>query len=633
MTRKHFAACFAMLLAVLSAAPPALALDMRFSPTPGNTPGALKDDTLGINRADGKLFWKRPDGSPGVGTLLDATAAGRSAVEQGDASGLSVTIPGSPMGLPLNQRLAGTVDIREVGLGVVDTTGVTAVDDIVSKWLTKAMATGKPATAPCGTYAMAAGLSLTMTGDLEIALPRCVVFKSMSSITKPILELKDNSPGGGHKYSLVLRGGTFDNALGVFVVAAQSNSGLSLTRLRKVLIDGVVFKGAPTYTAAQTTTDTAIEGADLQQVTITNNFIDGQGDVGIYLGGNSAANDNSDDGYQCIVASNHFSNSQQALALKREGGGCNVYGNTMWKMYSGINALDAGGLNGGRSLVIANNWAKYIETSFVTLRASSDNYVTNNYVEDFGFAPDGVTTSAVARAIRIMGSSGTKVRGNRIALRDWTQGARGSAGHAAITVEDYTTTIGGVSQTLTPDGLTYDSNDIANVQIAVQELSATAGPSFGTANTYTNVGQRLAALNASSQYRFYDPSLGGERTIAGTAEVARTSSNGTFTSRLRTFLNTIGLTKIDQLSSQTVTWGSIAAGAYAPDQTVAFTGARLGDVIRITPLSPAGQPAGLELTAVVLADDQVTLRAKNGGAATLNMTTSYQYKITLLRTG
>ncbi len=83
--------------ALVALAGPAGALDMRFSPNPGNLPGALQDDTLAINRADGRLYYRRSDGSLGGATLLDALASGRRAVERGQADDLTVTAPGAGM--------------------------------------------------------------------------------------------------------------------------------------------------------------------------------------------------------------------------------------------------------------------------------------------------------------------------------------------------------------------------------------------------------------------------------------------------------------------------------------------------------------------------------------------------------
>ena len=75
---------------------PAHALDVKSSVTPGAVPAltgpdALGDKELATNRADGKLFWKMPNGSLGTATLLNALPSGRKAVELGDGSDLLAT--------------------------------------------------------------------------------------------------------------------------------------------------------------------------------------------------------------------------------------------------------------------------------------------------------------------------------------------------------------------------------------------------------------------------------------------------------------------------------------------------------------------------------------------------------------
>lgn len=532
-------------------------------------------------------------------------------------------------GQTLASRLHNCADIRD-WLGF-DPTYTHAMDTIVAAWLTQAMVSGLPAYAPPGKYAMTTGINLSMTSDLEVCLPRSAVLKGTAAIPAPMIQIKDNL-GSGHNYGLTWRGGAFDNALGVFVAAAQSNSCLSFTRLRKVLIDGTIFKGALTYGSAQTTTDSGVEGADCIQVTIINCFFDGQGDVCIYLGGNSDPG-TADDGGELIIAANHFSNSQQAFALKRQGRGAQFVMNTLYKMYSGVNALEASQLEGGRELLIALNKAKFIESSFATLRASANHRVLENDIEDFGYQADGVTVNAAPRCIRVMGAQQTKIRGNRIALLEWTQGGNGSAGHTAISVEDYSYVNQGATITTTPDRVDYSDNDFQNVRTAVLETSVTAGPTFGSDNTYNNVAQRLTATNAISQFRFFDPGNGGERTIVGAAEAARVSSASIFSQRFRTFLDSVGLTRI-AAATASLTLGNIAAGGFAADQTVTLVGAQAGDIVQVVPLSSGGFPVGLELTGFVLAADTVTIRANNANASgSLNMTAAYSYRVVLLRVG
>ena len=536
-----------------------------------------------------------------------------------------------PFPMVITDRLADRVDLREWdGLNL---TNSHANDSLVASWLAQGMGTKLPLYCPPGICAVDAGLALSMTGDLELNLPRGFLLKSTTNTPKPILEIKDN--GGAYRYGLTWRGGGFNNALGQFVAAAQSNSCLSFTRLRKVLIDGVIFAGAPDYVTAQTTTDTAIEGVDNQQVTITNSFFDGQGDVCIYLGGNSAADD-SDDGCQIIIVHNHFSNSQQAFALKRQGQGAIFAFNTLRNMYSGINALEASQIEGGRELLIAFNEARFIETSFATLRASADSTIVGNRIFDFGYLPDGVTPSATPQAIRVLGAQRTKISGNKIGLKKWTQGDKGTTGHTAISVNGYTYTGTSGPVSSVPDRVDYDGNEFLNVYTALREEvqgTGTVGPTFGSNNTYTNVQNRLSAQNGLSAHREFDPNTGGERLFVGSTEVARISGTGVNAVRLRTLLDNTGHTRIAS-SAQSFTFGTLTAGAYAADQTFTLTGALLGDRVEIMPLSAAGQPAGLELYGLVLSADIVTIRAKNGNlSGSLNMATAYSYRVVLERVG
>ncbi|MGX7706304.1 hypothetical protein [Methylobacterium sp. Gmos1] len=113
-----------LLAFVLALTAPAVALDMRFSPDAGTAPGSLKDDTLGINRADGKMFWRKSDGTLGTSTLLNALPSGRRSVEQGQADDLTISPTGfgtsratsSALFGMMQARVSNTTDLRAVTL-------------------------------------------------------------------------------------------------------------------------------------------------------------------------------------------------------------------------------------------------------------------------------------------------------------------------------------------------------------------------------------------------------------------------------------------------------------------------------------------------------------------------------------
>ncbi|GJE00646.1 right-handed parallel beta-helix repeat-containing protein [Methylobacterium isbiliense] len=100
-------------------AAPAHALDVKSSTTPGAVPAITGPDALGdrevaTNRADGRLFWKKPNGTLGTSTLLNALPSGRKAVEQGDGSDLSFTVPRTGgIARSAAQRLLDVVNVRD----------------------------------------------------------------------------------------------------------------------------------------------------------------------------------------------------------------------------------------------------------------------------------------------------------------------------------------------------------------------------------------------------------------------------------------------------------------------------------------------------------------------------------------
>jgi hypothetical protein len=95
-----------VLAASLALAGPALAFDVKTSTTPGNVPTLVTPGEIAINRADKTLFFKKSDNTVGTATLLNALAAGKKAVEQGDASDLIAKAPGLPAGASLATWLA-----------------------------------------------------------------------------------------------------------------------------------------------------------------------------------------------------------------------------------------------------------------------------------------------------------------------------------------------------------------------------------------------------------------------------------------------------------------------------------------------------------------------------------------------
>lgn len=100
---------------------PSAALDIQSTTVPGRQMPTLGNGEIAINRADRNLYFKAPDGSVGIGALLNALPAGRKAVEQEDASDLRVRIGTGFRSLA--ERMSETVHVLDYGVkcdGVTD---------------------------------------------------------------------------------------------------------------------------------------------------------------------------------------------------------------------------------------------------------------------------------------------------------------------------------------------------------------------------------------------------------------------------------------------------------------------------------------------------------------------------------
>lgn len=105
------------LLALLALAyvGPAVALDLQSTTAPGRSVPSLTNGEIAINRADRTLFFKNVDGTIGSGALMNATTAGRQAVEQGDASALSARPTAGSISRTLKDLLSNEVYAANYG--------------------------------------------------------------------------------------------------------------------------------------------------------------------------------------------------------------------------------------------------------------------------------------------------------------------------------------------------------------------------------------------------------------------------------------------------------------------------------------------------------------------------------------
>ncbi|KTS39110.1 hypothetical protein [Methylobacterium indicum] len=112
----------APLVLSVALAAPAAALEIKSDPRTGAIPSLTAPGEIAINRADGRLFWRMPDGSLGTSTLLNALPSGRRAVEQGQSDDQTVAPnPAAPLNT-LSRLLADrqtTTYTPDLGPGIV----------------------------------------------------------------------------------------------------------------------------------------------------------------------------------------------------------------------------------------------------------------------------------------------------------------------------------------------------------------------------------------------------------------------------------------------------------------------------------------------------------------------------------
>lgn len=338
---------------------------------------------------------------------------------------------------------------------------VTAIhDDTIA--LTAAFNAGMtkkmPVKIASGTYIVSSLIFITMSGDIEVYADRGAILKTGPILSSPIVIFEDTT--ARDRYGLTWKGGTFDNSWGLFVVAQDSNSCISATRLIRLLVEGAFFTGANTYTRAGISNDSGIQFSDCKDVTIVGNFFKGMGDLGIYNGGGGLIGTDDGGGDHSIIG-NHFENCIGACSYKREGPRLIFANNTIRNCYSGFSTLETGSgsgtIQGGREVIVANNTFASLETTAVRLDNSDYGQIIGNKITDFGYLPDGLTVSGIPAAIRNLGSSNLRISNNIIALDLWSQlgvtalafAQRGSGYNIADTI---TVTGGAVITVDTVDG-------------------------------------------------------------------------------------------------------------------------------------------------------------------------------------
>lgn len=490
---------------------------------------------------------------------------------------------------------------------------------------------------PDGTYMMSASASIVPTASCEVICARGAIFKSQTNLGDRLIDFNDNTGTG--RYGLKWQGGTFDNSGGIFGIAVSSNSCFTLTRLSNVQFNGVLFQGASTRALASKTTDSGISTVTVSNLIVTNCIFLGQGDNGIYLSG-GASYGGSDDGGENIISNNVFVNCGIGVAVKRQLPRCVITNNSMTNGFAGVALFEASSppIDPGRQSLIANNIIRRMTSTGICihegaadtddgsgtgLSRASRTQIIGNKILDFGYLDDGTTAyvgstafGSVIAGITIQGASQCRIHGNMIGLEDWTNGGNGTALHKGVYINSFVLN----AVTYNPDRTVVTDNDFVNVSRGIVEGAATMGATMASDNCYTNVTTPHTFLNASSFGGTLDAANAAIRYFFGTTptEAYRISAAGSIATRFRTFLDTVGFTKIAKATA-TLNFGAVGANNTS-DLTVTITGAVVnGGQAIVNPQASNLSPTGISYAAWVSAADTITVRAINHTAGSITI--------------
>jgi len=483
---------------------------------------------------------------------------------------------------------------------------------------------------PRGTYLMSSTATLSWTGNVQIEADVEAVFKHNTNLGDQLIGFSD--PVSNGQYSFTLDGGTFDNSEGMFGVAVASNSCIGLTRGKNVRIWGAYFKGATTKALASQTTDSGISMVTVKNVDIQHCVFENQGDLGVYMSGGGLQG-GGDDGGEVIITNNVFVGCGVAVGVKRQLPRCIIANNAIDGCFQGISLLEASlspAIDPGRQCLITGNIIRKSTCNAICIHAGavdtsdgsgtgitsgSRTIISNNLILDFGYLEDGTTAyngstafGGTISGIAIQGASQCFIHGNMIALEDWVNGGNGTTNHKAIFIDKFTLN----SVNYAPDKTIVSDNYIVNVNKGIVGNHATVGPTIATGNVFTNVTTKTTFLNASSISEELDSGNGIRGfTGASSTETWRFSAAGIFAIRFRTFLDSVGFTKISRTGAE-LDFGTVTAAAKTKDLTVSVPGITLTNgEAKVTPQASDLVPAGISYWAFVSANGVVTIRAIN----------------------
>jgi len=395
-------------------------------------------------------------------------------------------------------KLRESVSVKDFG-AVGD--GVTDDKDSFVDFFNYIQTSGSKGYIPSGDYQITPISLDPISGDIHVECDKNAVISYYSGASEALLQTSLLQFKGASRelYRFSWVGGVIDNTGGYFVATAGSNTCLELTRLHNVQIEGVYFRGASNYVAASTAglvgTDSGISMVDCRRASITKNIFKGQGDLGIYFGGNNSELSSDDDGGDFVITSNHFYDCYGCCSLKRGISRVVYTGNTHVNSRFGFASLQIDDVGSCRSAIVSDNIFKKTGTRAIEIggsvaqEASDQMIITNNIIEDFGYEleADGVTLQTTANtfgAIRCLGGKDSVIADNRVYNKEWAK----HANHRGISIQQSDFEIGGSTVTLYPQGLTVKNNWFSSVTEGIKASGVLAtNPNKYIRNQFTSL--------------------------------------------------------------------------------------------------------------------------------------------------
>jgi hypothetical protein len=291
-----------------------------------------------------------------------------------------------------------------------DWSGATDASGAILEWLAAGHGSGREMYVGPGDYLLDNPVIFQMRRALNIVCDERARFFSSDRISTPLISLR--GPRQEPYPSLHWTGGRIDNSRGVFRDNAQTNTCLEPIRVADSIIREVRF-GTPFHYRDQRA-DSGITPQSVVRMQILACEFEGLSGSAIYASGGGRT-EHDDDGGDVLIADCRIRRCRQAAAIKRDMRGMRFIRNEVKDGFIGVSTLEASGLGPGTGLSVTSSAFDKVVWSAIIVRGQSGGEIVGNTITDAGIEEDGAP-SKFPHAIRVLGSDGSEVARNRIAL-------------------------------------------------------------------------------------------------------------------------------------------------------------------------------------------------------------------------